>query len=316
MNRVCQILNIRYPVIQAPMNWITNAEMIAAVSQAGGLGILGPNAGKAATGLSSLPQLEYELGKTRQLTDKPLGINILPFAPDNAAAMDYARKQIDIAIRHDVNIFAVVGEPNPQLFAAIKQAGGIIVFRQLTPTVAGAKQAEQWGADVLVATGIDEGGWIPDNGIGTFSIVPMLADTVSIPVVAAGGINDIRAVRAAFALGAQGVYIGTRFIATDECPANAATKQAILAGKGADLIHVARIVRSLPTPFAKRLAQDYQHGVDDAALLPQTDLCKAMLEGQHDAGIISVNTAIDNIHHIISCQQLIAELMADFHPSV
>ena len=126
--------------------------------------------------------------------------------------MDYARKQIDIATRHGVNIFAVVGDPNPQLFAAIKQAGGIIVFRQLTPTVAGAKQAAQWGADVLVATGIDEGGWIPDNGIGTFSIVPMLADAVSIPVMAAGGINDIRTVRAAFSLGAQGVYIGTRVI--------------------------------------------------------------------------------------------------------
>ena len=129
----------------------------------------------------------------------------------------YSEKIIDIAFEEGVNIFVTVGQVNKKLVKQMKKHNGIWVHRELTPTPEAARLAESAGADIIIATGYDEGGWIPQNKIGTFSIVPTIVDSVQIPVMATGGINDIRGVRAAFALGAEGVYVGTRFILSHEC---------------------------------------------------------------------------------------------------
>ena len=206
--KVIKILGTKYPLIQAPMNWLTNAELVAAVSNSGGLGILGPNAGQRE---AYSPEVTYqkfreEIQKTKSITDKNFGINVLlPINP-------FSEALLNAAIDEGVKYFATVGDADSIIFKKIKENNGVIIHRPLNPNSENMREAESLGVDLLVATGYDEGGVIPSQQIGTFSIVPAMVDSVSIPVLAAGGINDKRGVKAAFALGASGVYIGTRFL--------------------------------------------------------------------------------------------------------
>lgn len=317
-NPVCRLLGIRYPLIQAPMNWINNAEMVAAVSNAGALGVLGPNAGPKEINGRRVPteeRISIELAEVRRLTSAPVGINI--FSAHDDATRAYAMKTISAAKANNVNVYCLVGTFDEIIYAAIKEAGGIIVHRELTPTRESARIAEEHGADIIVATGIDEGGMIPSNGIGTFTIVPSIVDAVkSVPVMAAGGINDIRGVRAAFALGAQGVYVGTRFIASTECPAAREVKEMIVAGSGEDIIAVTPNERSLPTPAARnynrRLLSGESAETIHEEIMNKGGLGPAMLHGDTANGIISVNTGISTIRSIKPAAAIVAELMADF----
>lgn len=317
MNRVQQILGTRYPLVQAPMNWINSAEMVAAVSNAGALGVLGPNAGPKEENGQRLPTAERVarvLARINELTDRPYGINIIS-APDDATRA-YAMKNIKAAAEAGVKVYAVVGTYDEVIYRAIKQAGGIIMHRELDPTPAAAHRAEQGGADIIVATGRDEGGMLPHGQCGTFTIVPQIVDAVSVPVLAAGGINDVRGVRAAFALGAEGVYVGSRFAVATECPAAPAAKEAILKSDGLDMVYVSEIERSLPTAYALELNRLYNSGESTENLEKRIHanggLRPAMLEGKLDQGIISVNTGIGLIARPSSCADIIAELMADF----
>ncbi|HWJ78385.1 MAG TPA: nitronate monooxygenase [Niallia sp.] len=131
----------------------------------------------------------------------------------------------------------------------IKDNNAMLIHRELTPTPDAARMAEKAGADIIIATGYDEGGWIPQNQIGTFSIVPTIFDSVEILVIPTCGINDIRGVRASFALGAEGVYVGTRFIVSEECPASDKTKEEIISTKAKDLVFVSSTQRSTPHKF-------------------------------------------------------------------
>ena len=317
-NPVCRILGIRYPLIQAPMNWINNAEMVAAVSNAGALGVLGPNAGPKVIDGRRIPTEErigLELGRIRRLTSAPVGINIFSAADDGTRA--YAMKTIAAAKANNVNVYCLVGTFDHVIYSAIKEAGGIIVHRDLTPTPDSARLAEENGADIIVATGIDEGGMIPSGCMGTFTIVPTIVDAVkSVPVMAAGGINDIRGVRAAFALGAQGVYVGTRFIVSTECPAAKDVKDMIIADSGENIIAVTPNERSLPTPTAidynRRLLSGESAETIHKEIMEKGGLGPAMLHGDVTNGIISVNTGISTIRNIKPVAEIVNELMADF----
>lgn len=317
-NPVCRVLGIRYPLIQAPMNWINNAAMVAAVSEAGALGVLGPNAGPKVVDGRRVPTEErigMVLEQVRRLTSAPVGINI--FSAGDDATRAYAMKTIAAAKAHDVNVYCLVGTFDGPIYEAIKNAGGVIVHRELTPTPRSARVAEEHGADIIVATGIDEGGMIPSGCMGTFTAVPSIVDAVkSVPVMAAGGINDIRGVRAAFALGAQGVYVGTRFIASEECPAAQTVKDMIVAGSGDEIIAVAPDERSLPTPAAveynRRLLAGEPAESIHKEIMDKGGLGLAMLHGDVDGGIVSVNTGISSIRSIKPVAAIVAELMADF----
>ena len=317
-NTICKILGIKYPLIQAPMNWINNAEMVAAVSNADALGVLGPNAGpKEIDGrrIRTEERLSIELSRVRQLTSAPVGINI--FSAHDDATRAYALKTIAAAKANDVNVYCLVGTFDDVIYKAIKAAGGIIVHRELNPTPDSARVAEENGADIIVATGIDEGGMLPSGCMGTFTVVPTIVDSVkSVPVMAAGGINDIRGVRAAFALGAQGVYVGTRFIASVECPAAKDVKDMIVAGSGEEIISVAPDERSLPTAAAieyyKRLLSGEPAEAIHKDIMERGGLGAAMLHGDIDNGIISVNTGISTIRSIKTIAEIVDELMADF----
>lgn len=317
-NRVEQTLGIKYPIIQAAMNWITNAEFVAAVSNAGGMGVIGPNAGSVEdVHLTSTEKLRKEIRKVKALTDKPFALNTY-FPPDgDVEAENQSLKYLDIAFEEGVKFFVSVGNINERLIKIIKDHDGTLIVRELTPTIEGAKRAEDLGADIFIATGYDEGGWIPQNKIGTFSIIPTIVDAIKIPVIATGGINDIRGVRAALALGADGVYVGTRFITSVECPAADQTKEDIINSRGSDLILVSDTQRSTPNHYAKKLAELRQNGSTseeiDEIINQASGLLPGMRKGDGNKGIVSVNTAIDSIKEVKTVQEIVNELMADFN---
>ncbi|MGG0412265.1 NAD(P)H-dependent flavin oxidoreductase [Peribacillus simplex] len=320
-NRISNILGIKYPIVQAAMNWITDAKMVAAVSNAGGMGVLGFNSGPKVVGskrISTEERTRNEIRKIKELTDKPFAVNLV--VPEEGTEDNelYSRKVFNVAIEEGVKNFVAVGvgKVNKKIFKEIKEHNATLIYRELTPTPEGAKMAEDAGADIIIATGYDEGGWIPQNQIGTFSIVPTIVDAVDIPVIATGGINDIRGVRAAFALGAEGVYVGTRFIVSEECPASDIAKQDIIRSKAKDLLFVSSTQRSTPNKAAQELESMYKNGMPseevDAKIGQNGGLRPGMLEGKMDEGIVSVNTAIDVITEVKSCEDIVKELMADF----
>lgn len=307
--KVIKILGTKYPLIQAPMNWLTNAELVAAVSNSGGLGILGPNAGQRE---AYSPEVTYqkfreEIQKTKSITDKNFGINILlPINP-------FSEALLNAAIDEGVKYFATVGDADSIVFKKIKENNGVIIHRPLNPNSENMREAESLGVDLLVATGYDEGGVIPSQQIGTFSIVPAMVDSVSIPVLAAGGINDKRGVKAAFALGASGVYIGTRFLLTKESPMSNKVKEQILKSKNQDMLLVAKQQRSLNTKIAVMLESKYEDlatSNENMEIIRENGgIRSGMLEGDLENGIISLNTSIEIIKNIPSVKDLIEELM-------
>ena len=313
-SRLTQILGTQHPLIQAPMSWVTNARLVAAVSNAGGLGVLGPHAGHSTAPSNTeetVERMRAEIRKTRSLTDKPFGLNVILAGSEALDAFNTA--WITMAIEEGVKHFVSVGNATERAFHFMKQAGATLVHRPLTPTVANMRQAEALGADVLVATGHDEGGHIPAQAWGTFTVVPTMVDAVRVPVMATGGINDRRGVNAAFALGAEGVYIGTRFIVTQESPAAQSVKDRIVSSGYDDMAFVSPIQRSIRTRTADRLAalfQDRHNAIDlDNEISKLGGLRPGMLLGQMDEGIISVNTGIDIIQSIPSVQELVDSLL-------
>ncbi len=203
-NRVAQILKIDKPIIQGPLLWLTDAKLVAAVSNAGGLGVLGFNAGQTTVTRSleeTMDRARNEIHKTRQLTDKPFGLNL---SMSNDPNDTFFEPTLQLMIDEHVPVAVCAGDLNADQVAEIKRAGITVVFRPLTPTVEITKQAEAAGVDIFVATGFDEGGTVPTKVIGTLSVVPMIADaTKDMPVMAAGGIVDSRTAKAVFALGAK-----------------------------------------------------------------------------------------------------------------
>ncbi|MGM9907564.1 nitronate monooxygenase [Limosilactobacillus sp.] len=188
--------------------------------------ILGPNAGQEQPTRDSatiIKRMRQEVIKAKQLTDRPFGM-VVVVTMDAKDTMSLIKVVVDEHVAA-VLINGVPGVLNKELIEPLKEHDIKIIYRSLNPTVSEAKEAEQAGADIIIATGFDEGGTVPEKVIGTFNIVPTISDAVQIPVVAAGGITDIRHVRAAFALGAEGVYVGSAFLATEESRAAETSKQ-------------------------------------------------------------------------------------------
>lgn len=225
----------------------------------------------------------------------------------------FSEALLNAAIDEGVKYFATVGDADSIIFKKIKENNGVIIHRPLNPNSENMREAESLGVDLLVATGYDEGGVIPSQQIGTFSIVPAMVDSVSIPVLAAGGINDKRGVKAAFALGASGVYIGTRFLLTKESPMSNKVKEQILKSKNQDMLLVAKQQRSLNTKIAVMLESKYEDLVtsnENIEIIRENGgIRSGMLEGDLENGIISLNTSIEIIKNIPSVKDLIEELM-------
>lgn len=320
-NSITRILGIEKPVIQGPMSWLTDARFVAAVSNAGGLSVLGPNAGLTAETAATTPEdaaekLRTEIRKTKALTSKPFGVNLLPKAGEDPWTGPILRVIKEEGV-HAV-VYTGYGEDAviPALFQALKAAGINIIYRDINPTPENTRAAEAAGADIIVATGFDEGGTLPGTALGTFSIVPLIADAVArAPVLAAGGITDRRSAKAAHALGAGGVFAGSVFISTIENRAARSVKSRIVAANGLDMQLFRTLpayYRALPGKLTDKLVGMDKAGASNEALSKVmgglSGLRIGMLEGNHDAGYVSLGTGIGSIRAVKSVADVVDEL--------
>jgi enoyl-[acyl-carrier protein] reductase II len=240
-NRICDLLGIEYPVFQGGMAWVADASLAAAVSNAGGLGLISSvNAGTEA--------VRNEIRKCRELTDKPFGVNIMLQAPN---APEIAQMVIDEGIK-----IITTGAGSPaQYMTAWKEAGIKVI--PVVASVALALKMQSAGADAVVAEGAESGGHVGE--LHTMALIPQVVDAVDIPVIAAGGICDGRGAAAAFMLGAEAVQVGTRFLAAEECTVHQVYKDKILKASDISTIVTGKSlghpVRSLKTPFSKSFAR-------------------------------------------------------------
>ncbi len=320
-NRICEILNIEKPIVQGPLSWLTDARLVAAVSNAGGLGVLGPNAGLTAETAVTTPdataeKMREEIRQVKALTDKPFAVNLIP-TPENDI---WTPPMLSVIKEEGVPavVYTGYGEGGiiPSLFADIKQAGIKILYRDLNPSPQNTRLAEQAGADIIVATGFDEGGTLPAVALGTFSIVPLIVDATTLPVMACGGISDRRTAKASMALGAEGVYAGSLFLSTTESRMHDSVKERLVQANGLDLQlfrTMPAYYRSLSGKLADTLVQMDKNGASNEELGQVMGglrgLRIGMLEGNSDDGYISLGTGIGAIHAVRSVADVIDELM-------
>lgn len=313
MNRITKLLGIEYPIISAAMNWVTSAEFVAAVSNAGGMGVLGPNAGQTQNPKSMEEYAENvrnEIRKVKKLTDKSFAVNyVFPFNENDI--QPFTTLLFNILLEEEVKYVVAIGT---KMIASemkkLKEHGIIVLYRPISPTVENIMEAEQHGADAVIVTGSEAGGHISEYNVSLLTLLPQVTAAVSVPVIAAGGIIDGRGAKAAIAMGAEGVYMGTRFIATVENPASAAAKQAIIGVKSEEMIELAGAhERTIPTPagvMAYHLIQEGQ--AEEAIPYHKNGYKEALLLGNLDHGTISVSPSAGGIKEISSCEQVIQEI--------
>jgi len=221
-NILCQMMGIRHPILLGGMLFVGRARLVAAVSNAGGLGILG-------AGAMGADELKEEIRQVRSLTDRPFGLNI-PVRSPRAEAL------VQVVFEEAVKIVSTSAGDPFQFTQPLKQKGVIVIH--VVPTVAHARRAQDAGVDVIVAEGSESGGYINLEEVTTMALVPQVVDAVKLPVIAAGGIADARGLVAALALGAVGVQMGTRFLATRECEIPDDYKKALLLARDTDTVVV------------------------------------------------------------------------------
>jgi enoyl-[acyl-carrier protein] reductase II len=321
--RLCELLGIEYPVIQAPMDWITDAHLAAAVSNAGGLGVIGPNAGETEVTESveeTGERLRRQIRKAKTLTHKPFGVNLIYMEvpvgfPEGGNA--FSDQCLKVTIEEGVAAAVLVGNAPETYTARLKEAGIKVLYRPL-PMVnaAAAKRAESVGVDAFIAVGLEGGGHTGSDTMGTSVLVPLIADTLHIPVVAGGGFADGRGLAAALCWGAEGIYMGTRFIAAEECPAHANLKRAIVeaGGDSTMTIHGAiGIVRSLKTPLVEKCAELERNGGSqkDITDLYHSGYLKGMLEGNGTEGTFICGSGCCLINEVKPACEIIENVMAE-----
>ncbi|HOO91374.1 MAG TPA: nitronate monooxygenase, partial [Syntrophales bacterium] len=238
--RVTKILGIKYPIIKGGMVWVSNAELTAAVSNAGGLGVMG-------IGAMDIPILNTELDRLRSLTDKPFGISFPLIRPDY-------EEMIGAALDKGVRV-VVTSAGNPAKIYKMLEAAGVVAIHVIA-NVKMALKARDQGYHMVVAEGFEAGGHDGKDEITTFALIPQVVDAVDIPVIAAGGIADARGMVAAFALGAEGIQMGTRFVATKESPVHNNFKQAIVHAIDTDTIVTGRKLNDPVRVIKNKLSQE------------------------------------------------------------
>lgn len=319
-NRICDILGIEKPVVQGPMAWLTDAKLVAAVGNAGGIGTLGPNAGQTTVTrdpVETAERMRREIKKVRELTDKPFAVNLLP-NPDGEDI--FTPPMLKVVYEEKAPVVVVTSEPDEALFKDLKAHGVKIINRPLNPTPENAKKAEACGADIFVATGFDEGGTLPDTVIGTFSIVPMIVDAVDhIPVMAAGGIADSRTFNAAFALGAEGAFCGTVFLLSEESRIADNIKQDALKANARNLLlfrTMPAYYRSLPGKLSIELLVMDKLGASNEDIGKRmgglSKMRVGMLEGNMDDGYASFGNSISFVHEVKPVKAIMDAMTANF----
>ena len=249
--RVSELLGIDYPIVQAPMGWIARSQLASAVSEAGGLGIIETSSGE-------LDAVRREIGLMRSLTDKPFGVNIAQLFVRDPSIVEFVIEQ---GVR-----FVTTSAGDPTEYTAQLHEAGLTVFH-VVPTLAAALKAVDAGVDGLVVEGGEGGGFKNPRDVATMVLLPLVASRVDVPIIAAGGIVDGASMAAAFALGAEGVQMGTRMVSSAESPVHTNWKDAIVGAAETDTVFLNRFskpgLRALRTERSERLEREGHVGMTE-----------------------------------------------------
>lgn len=296
-SRVCQLLDIEYPIFQGGMAWIADASLAAAVSEAGGLGII--------TGTAPTDWVRDEIRKAKKLTDNPFGVNIM--------LMDVHADEIAKMVCEEGVKVVTTGAGSPGKYMEMWKAHGVKVI-PVVASVALAKRMEKAGADAIIAEGTESGGHV--GQLTTMALVPQAVDAVNIPVLAAGGIGDGRGVAASFMLGAEGVQLGTRFLVAKECTVHQSYKNRVIKAKDIDTEvtgrstgHPIRVIKNKLTREFMKLEKEGA-SVDQLEELGRGCLSKAV-KGDVDFGSVMAGQISGLINKEQSCKEIIEEIMKE-----
>ncbi|NCC79277.1 MAG: enoyl-[acyl-carrier-protein] reductase FabK [Clostridia bacterium] len=298
-NRICQLLGIKYPVFQGAMAWVSDGKLAAAVSEAGGLGII---AGGNAEG----EIIRKEIQEAKKLTEKPFGVNIMLLSP-------HKEEVIKVVLEEKVAC-VTTGAGNPGKYIEAFHEAGIKVI-PVVPSVALAKKMERLGADAVIAEGNEAGGHI--GKLSTMVLLPQVSDAVSIPVIGAGGIADHRGVDAAFTLGAEGVQLGTYFIPAEECRAHENYKNLVLEASDIDVTVTGRFtghpVQVLRNKLTRKLDALEKSGgsMEEFEALGRGSLYQSVILGDLEKGSFMSGQIAGLVNRTGTCSELIEALLTD-----
>ena len=297
--KVTELLQIEYPIIQGGMAWVAEHHLAAAVSEAGGFGLIGA--------ASAPPEIvREEIRKAKELTDKPFGVNIMLLIPN---ADEVAKIVVEEGIQA-----VTTGAGNPEKYMPMWKEAGVKVI-PVVASVAMAKRMERYGADAVVAEGMEAGGHIGNQT--TMALIPQIVDAVNIPVIAAGGIGDGRGVAASFMLGAEGVQMGTRFVVADESIVHDNYKDRIVKAKDIDSVVTGQStghpVRCLRNQMTKEYIKKEQEGVPFEELERMTlgSLRKAVMDGDILNGTVMAGQIAGLVSKRQSCKEILQEIMTE-----
>lgn len=297
--KVTELLQIEYPIIQGGMAWVAEHHLAAAVSEAGGFGLIGA--------ASAPPEIvREEIRKAKELTDKPFGVNIMLLNPN---ADEVAKIVVEERIQA-----VTTGAGNPEKYMPMWKEAGVKVI-PVVASVAMAKRMERYGADAVVAEGMEAGGHIGNQT--TMALIPQIVDAVNIPVIAAGGIGDGRGVAASFMLGAEGVQMGTRFVVADESIVHDNYKDRIVKAKDIDSVVTGQStghpVRCLRNQMTKEYIKKEQEGVPFEELERMTlgSLRKAVMDGDILNGTVMAGQIAGLVSKRQSCKEILQEIMTE-----
>ena len=294
MNPITEMLQTRYPIIQGAMAGISNPEMVAAVSEAGGYGLL------TSGSVSGADELRTRMEAVRKLTDKPFGVNLMAMNPR-------APEYIDTIAEFGIKVVTTSAGSAEVLTSSLHERGIKVIH--VSPTVAYALSAEAAGVDAIVAEGTESGGMQGFQGVSTIVLVPAVVDSVKVPVLAAGGIADSRGYRAAFALGAVGVQVGTAFMASKECAIHGDVKNLFLEANETDTVLLAsgRVQsRALRTPYIKE-------NLESSSEIPSSfrgNWSSAAIEGDVSCCAVPIGQCVGLLRNVRSVKEIIEEMVS------
>ena len=300
MNRICEMFGIERPIFQGGMAWIADASLASAVSNAGGIGLI-------AAGGAPGDYVRQEIRKAKELTNKPFGVNIMLMS-------QYADEIADIVCEEKVAL-VTTGAGNPGRYIEKWKENGIKVV-PVVPSVALAVRMERMGADAVIAEGCESGGHIGE--LTTFALVPQVADAVQIPVLAAGGIADGRGIAAAFALGAEGVQVGTRFLVAEECTVHENYKEMVLKANDIATIVTGRAtghpVRIIKNPLGKKIQSLEKNNapIEEIERLCVGSLPAAAKNGDLEAGSFMAGQIAGLVVKRQTAKEIIDEMFAQY----
>ena len=305
--RVTQILGLKYPIIQGAMQWLSRAELVAAVSNAGGLGVM------AALTFPTVKELRQEIKKTKGMTNKPFAVNVTLIPTRRPVNYE---EYINATIEEGVNIIETSGR-SPEPYMKLLKDAKVTVMHKCT-RVSDVRKAERVGVDAVTIFGFEGGGHPGIYDIGSMVLIPAVLDSVKVPIIAAGGFGDARGFVAALALGAEGVLMGTRFMASRECALHPKIQERLLKARETDTLIIQRSIRNaarvIKSDFAQSVLEMEEKGATFEELVPLINGLRtkqALEKGDVEDAVMACGQIIGLIHDIPSVGEIIEGIISE-----